>query len=41
VRPTKLTHAVRLTFTWEKGMPASWRNWLRDLTYWHGELEQG
>ncbi len=41
VRPTKLSHAIRLTFTWEKGMPASWKNWLRDLTYWHGELEQG
>jgi len=39
-RPTKLSDSFRLTFTWDKGMPQSWRNWLRDLTYWHGSLDE-
>jgi len=40
VRPTKLPDVLRLTFTFQKGMPPSWKNWLRDLTYWHGSLEE-
>jgi 5-methylcytosine-specific restriction endonuclease McrA len=40
IRPTKLTDSFRLTFTWDKGMPQSWKNWLRDLTYWHGSLDE-
>jgi 5-methylcytosine-specific restriction endonuclease McrA len=40
VKPTKLPQAIRLTFTWSKGMPSTWKNWLRDLTYWHGSLEE-
>ena len=40
VRPTKLPESFRLTFTWDKGMPQSWKNWLRDLTYWHGSLDE-
>jgi 5-methylcytosine-specific restriction endonuclease McrA len=40
IRPTKLPETFRLTFTWDKGMPQSWKNWLRDLTYWHGSLEE-
>lgn len=39
-KPTKLPDTLRLTFSWDKGMPDSWRNWLRDLTYWHGSLEE-
>jgi 5-methylcytosine-specific restriction endonuclease McrA len=39
VRPTKLPETVRITFGYEPGMPASWRNWLRDFSYWNGELE--
>lgn len=39
-RPTKLAESFRLTFTWDKGMPHSWKNWLRDLTYWHGSLDE-
>jgi hypothetical protein len=31
---------LRLTFSWNKGMPDTWKNWLRDLTYWHGSLEE-
>jgi 5-methylcytosine-specific restriction endonuclease McrA len=40
VKPTTLPDTFRLTFTWSKGMPSSWKNWLRDLTYWHGSLEE-
>lgn len=40
-KPAKLPDTLRLTFTWEKGMPHSWKNWLRDMTYWHGELDEG
>jgi len=39
VRPRTLPDVLKLTFTWQKGMPISWRNWLRDVAYWHGELE--
>ncbi len=41
VKPRRLPEGVRLTFIYEKGMPASWRTWLRDVAYWHGELEEG
>ena len=40
VRPTWLPETLRLTFTWDKGMPEAWKNWLRDLTYWHGSLDE-
>jgi hypothetical protein len=40
VRPTKLPDVLRLTFSFQKGMPPAWKNWLRDLTYWHGSLEE-
>jgi 5-methylcytosine-specific restriction endonuclease McrA len=39
-KPNKLPDTMRLTFTFQKGMPDSWKNWLRDLTYWHGSLEE-
>ena len=39
LRPTKLSDSIRLTFVHEAGMPASWRAWLRDYTYWNGALE--
>jgi 5-methylcytosine-specific restriction endonuclease McrA len=38
-RPRKLPDTVRITLTFVPGMPASWRSWLRDVAYWHGELE--
>jgi len=38
-RPKKLPDVLRLTFAFEKGMPTTWRNWLRDFSYWNGELE--
>ena len=40
VRPKNLPEVARLTFTWTKGMPDSWKAWLRDVTYWHGSLDE-
>lgn len=40
VKPTRLPDALKLAFTFQKGMPHSWQNWLRDLTYWHGSLDE-
>lgn len=40
VRPSKLPDVLRLTFRWDPGMPESWRTWLRDMTYWHGALDE-
>lgn len=39
VKPKKLPDTVRLTFTYRKGMPESWANWLRSTAYWNTELE--
>ena len=39
-KPTKLPDTLRLTFAFQKGMPSTWANWLRDMTYWHGSLEE-
>ncbi len=38
VKPKKLPE-IRVTVVWRKGMPESWRTWLRDFQYWNGELE--
>lgn len=40
VKPKKLPDTVRLTFTFQKGMPESWRSWLRDISYWNGALDE-
>lgn len=40
VKPSKLPATMRLTFTYEKGMPVSWRKFLYDVAYWHTELEE-
>lgn len=40
VKPSKLPDSVRITFAFHKGMPSAWANWLRDMTYWHGSLEE-
>jgi hypothetical protein len=39
MRPKKLTEALRFTITFQKGMPDGWKTWLRDFSYWNGELE--
>jgi 5-methylcytosine-specific restriction endonuclease McrA len=40
-RPSKLPDTLKLTFSWNTGMPDAWKSWLRDLTYWHGALDEG
>lgn len=40
VKPKKLPDTVRMTFTYQKGMPTSWANWLRSTAYWNEELSQ-
>lgn len=40
VRPKHLPDSLRVTLQFQKGMPNSWKNWLRDMTYWHGSLEE-
>lgn len=39
VRPKKLPDVLLFTITFQKGMPDGWRAWLRDFSYWNGELE--
>jgi 5-methylcytosine-specific restriction endonuclease McrA len=39
VRPKKLPEALTFTVCFREGMPDAWRSWLRDMTYWNGELE--
>ncbi len=40
VKPTKLPDQLSLTFFYRKGMPSSWKQWLQDMSYWHGDLEE-
>jgi 5-methylcytosine-specific restriction endonuclease McrA len=39
VRPKHLPETLRLTFT-RATVPMPWRQWLRNVAYWHDELEQ-
>jgi len=39
-KPKRLPESLHLTFMYEKGMPISWRKFLRDVAYWHTELEE-
>ena len=39
VKPKRLPETFHLTFTYEPGMPHAGRKFLRDVAYWHGELE--
>ena len=40
VRPKKLPDVISITFTFQPGMPDSWKAWLRDVVYWNAELEE-
>jgi len=40
VRPKKLSNSWRVTLTWQEGMPATWRDFLRSYTYWNEELRE-
>ena len=39
-KPTSLPPTFRVTFSKKAGVPASWKQYLLDIHYWHGELEQ-
>jgi 5-methylcytosine-specific restriction endonuclease McrA len=39
VKPKKLADTLRVRIAFNDGMPQSWRNWLRDFSYWNGELD--
>jgi 5-methylcytosine-specific restriction endonuclease McrA len=41
VKPKSLPATLRFTFTETKGLPKSWLSYLRDVQYWHAELESG
>jgi 5-methylcytosine-specific restriction endonuclease McrA len=38
-RPDKSFKGRRVTLAWRSGMPESWRSYMRDVTYWRGELD--
>ena len=38
-KPKRLPDGLRITVAWRRGDPPSWKSWLRDLTYWNGELD--
>lgn len=40
VKPKKLRETFRITLTIDKGMPESWKNWLRAYAYWNTELDE-
>jgi 5-methylcytosine-specific restriction endonuclease McrA len=39
VKPKKLPDVTSFTMQYKKGMPESWRDYLRSAAYWDGELE--
>lgn len=39
MKPKKLADTLRIRIAFDDGMPQSWRNWLRDFSYWNGELD--
>lgn len=41
VKPKKLPDTMRLCMTYQKGMPMSWKQWMTDIEYWYGTLDQG
>jgi 5-methylcytosine-specific restriction endonuclease McrA len=38
-KPDRNSKKRRITVTWKKGMPETWKNYMRDMTYWKGELD--
>lgn len=40
VKPARLPEIYRLTFTYQKGMPEVWKQWLRSVSYWNEELKE-
>jgi 5-methylcytosine-specific restriction endonuclease McrA len=40
IQPKRLPNILNITLRYENGMPVSWKAFLRDVEYWHGELVQ-
>lgn len=40
LRPNRLHGGMRFPLSWDPHMPAPWRAWLRDVAYWHAELDE-
>jgi 5-methylcytosine-specific restriction endonuclease McrA len=38
-RPDKSFKKRRMTLSWQKGMPEAWKGYMRNITYWSGELD--
>lgn len=38
-KPDRNSKKRRIVITWKKGMPETWKNYMRDMTYWKGELD--
>jgi hypothetical protein len=38
-KPEKLFRRKAI-LAWQPGMPETWKNYMRDVSYWHSELEQ-
>ena len=41
VRPKSMPATLRITFSEQKGIPKTWRQYLFDVQYWHAELDEG
>lgn len=40
VKPTRPLGTLRFPLSYGEGMPAIWKAWLRDVAYWHAELDE-
>ncbi len=40
IKPTKMPDQISFTLSFHKNMPPSWRQWLTDVAYWNGDMEQ-
>lgn len=38
-KPDRNSKKRRIVITWKKGMPEAWKSYMRDMTYWKGELD--
>ena len=39
VKPKRLPDVMSFAMTYKRGMPEAWKDWLRNVVYWDGELE--
>ena len=40
IKPKSLPNQGRFAITYRKGMPESWKQFLVDVQYWHGEIDE-